>query len=107
MQKHYFKTEELIELIGMINMDIEEVKEKLFHDRINEMNHQLYLSYVNVEKAKEERDDALKKAQQAKQERDAILSALLTLEPNSKLIQILKDLIKQGKITEEDLASVE
>ncbi len=92
MIKYHFEGEELIELKGMINMGFEEAVDKLFNGRINELNHELYQSHELLELSKKERDNALSDAKMAH-------------EQTNHLIQSFKDLIKQGKLTEEDLAS--
>ena len=105
--KYYFEGEELIELTGMMKMGFEEAVDKLFNGRLNELNHELYQSHELLEMSNKERDNAISNAKQANNERDNALSdAKMAHKQVNQLTQTFKELIKQGKLTEEDLASI-
>jgi len=112
--KYYFEGEELIELTGMMKMGFEEAVDKLFNGRLNELNHELYQSHELLEMSNKERDTAVSNAKQANKEREKALKQANKERDNAKmahkkvnqLTQTFKELIKQGKLTEEDLASV-
>ena len=115
---YFFEGDELIELSGMINMEFEEAIEKLFDPRFNELNDEVYqlnqkLKLANEEKdialsnarlANEEKDIALSNARLANEEKDIALSNVKLLkEEHNHLIEVLNNLIKQGKLSKEDL----
>jgi uncharacterized coiled-coil DUF342 family protein len=87
-------------------MGFEEAVDKLFNNRLNELNHELYQSHELLEMSNKERDIALSDAKKVKKERDnAISDAKMAHEQVNHLTQTIKELIKQGKLTDEDLAA--
>ena len=89
-------------------MEFEEAIEKLFDPRFNELNDEVYQLNQKLKLANEEKDIALSNARLANEEKDIALSnARLLKEEHNHLIEVLNNLIKQGKLSKEDLYLLE